>query len=181
MGMRISEIRLENWKNFRLADVSLQRRMFVIGPNASGKSNFLDAIRFLREISDPEGGLQRAVKSRGGVSEIRCLHARKYSKIAVEVKLEIDQDQWGYRIEFGQDNQRRAELAKEVVIKNRKRILERPNEEDEGDPSRLSQTFLEQVSANKDFRIIAESLAQIRYLHVIPQLIREPERVAHRR
>jgi predicted ATPase len=181
MGMRISEIRLENWKNFRLADVSLQRRMFVIGPNASGKSNFLDAIRFLREISDPEGGLQRAVKSRGGVSEIRCLHARKYSKVAVEVKLEIDQDQWGYRIEFGQDNQRRAELAKEVVIKNGKRILERPNEEDEGDPSRLSQTFLEQVSANKDFRIIAESLAQIRYLHVIPQLIREPERVAHRR
>jgi len=181
MGMRISEIRLENWKNFRLADVSLQRRMFVIGPNASGKSNFLDAIRFLREISDPEGGLQRAVKSRGGVSEIRCLHARKYSKVAVEVKLEIDQDQWCYRIEFGQDNQRRAELAKEVVIKNIKRILERPNEEDEGDPSRLSQTFLEQVSANKDFRIIAESLAQIRYLHVIPQLIREPERVAQRR
>lgn len=40
MGMRISEIRLENWKNFRLAEVQLQRRMFVIGPNAAGKSNF---------------------------------------------------------------------------------------------------------------------------------------------
>jgi len=100
MGMRISEIRLENWKNFRLAEVQLQRRMFVIGPNAAGKSNFLDAIRFLREISDPEGGFQRAVKSRGGVSQIRCLHARKQPKIAVDVQLEIDQVEWGYRIEF---------------------------------------------------------------------------------
>jgi len=181
MGMRISEIRLENWKNFRLAEVQLQRRMFVIGPNAAGKSNFLDAIRFLREISDPEGGFQRAVKSRGGVSQIRCLHARKQPKVAVEVQLEIDQDEWGYRIEFGQDNQRRAELAREVVRKNGELVLERPNQEDAADPSRLSQTFLEQVSANKDFRVIAESMAQIRYLHVIPQLIREPERVAHRR
>jgi len=34
MGRRISEIRLENWKNFRLADVKLQRRMFVIGPTS---------------------------------------------------------------------------------------------------------------------------------------------------
>lgn len=121
------------------------------------------------------------MKSRGGVSQIRCLHARKQPKIAVEVQLDIDQDEWGYRIEFGQDNQRRAELAREVVRKNGELILERPNEEDEADPSRLSQTFLEQVSANKDFRVIAESMAQIRYLHVIPQLIREPERVAHRR
>jgi hypothetical protein len=180
MAMRISEIRLENWKNFRQAEVKLQKRMFIIGANASGKSNLLDAIRFLREISDPEGGLQRAVKSRGGVSQIRCLHARQQSKVAVDVTLVIDQDLWGYRIEFGQDNQRRAMLASEIVTRNGEPILQRPNEEDKADPSRLTQTFLEQVSANKEFRIIVDSLAQIRYLHVIPQLIREPERVAHR-
>jgi len=38
--MRITHIRLENWKNFRFVDIPLQRRLFIIGPNASGKSNF---------------------------------------------------------------------------------------------------------------------------------------------
>lgn len=176
MSMHIREIQLENWMNFQRASVKLQNRMFVIGPNASGKSNFLDAIRFLREISDPEGGFQRAVKKRGGVSQIRCLHARRQPKVAIQVELEIEKDAWSYRIEFGQDNQRRAQLTCEMVIKNGEEILNRPNEEDDADPSRLSQTFLEQVSANKEFRIIAETLAQIRYLHVIPQLIRDAER-----
>ncbi len=56
-------------------------------------------------------------------------------------------------------------------------LLKRPNEGDQNDASGLSQTFIEQVSANKDFRDISTSLAQIHYLHVDPQLIREPERV----
>lgn len=57
------------------------------------------------------------MRRRSGASQIRCLHARKQHKVAVEVRLEIDQDQWGYRIEFGQDNQGRAELARELVRK----------------------------------------------------------------
>lgn len=107
--MRIKQIRLENWKNFRSVDVPLQGRIFIIGPNASGKSNFLDAIRFLRDICDPEGGFQRAVKLRGGISQIRCLHARKQPKVAIEAHLDLDNSTstWRYRIEFAQDNQRR--------------------------------------------------------------------------
>jgi predicted ATPase len=40
---------------------------------------------------------------------------------------------------------------------------------------------LEQVNANRDFRPVAEFLAQVRYLHVVPQLIRESDRVSPRR
>lgn len=178
--MRIIRIRLENWKTFRFVDVPLQRRLFIIGPNASGKSNFLDAIRFLRDLCDPEGGFQRAVKLRGGISQIRCLHARKQPKVAIEVQLDLEKSIWTYRLEFGQDNQRRPIVASEIVERDGVRLLTRPDEGDQNDSSRLSQTFLEQVSANKEFREIATSLAHIRYLHVVPQLIREPERVAHR-
>lgn len=175
--MRITRIQLENWKNFRWVDIPLQRRLFIIGPNASGKSNFLDAIRFLRDICDPECGFQRAVKLHGGISQIRCLHARKQPKIAIEVHLSLDNSIWRYRIEFSQDNQRRPIVCSEIVERDGIPLLTRPDEEDQNDSSRLSQTFIEQVSANKDFREISTSLAQIRYLHVVPQLIREPERV----
>ncbi|TVQ99482.1 MAG: hypothetical protein EA399_07705 [Desulfovibrionales bacterium] len=49
--MYISHFRLRNWKNFGDAATQLSLRTFLIGPNASGKSNLLDALRFLRELA----------------------------------------------------------------------------------------------------------------------------------
>src|SRR5438046_3028426 len=98
--MRITQLGLENWKNFKEAVLLLQRRVFVVGPNASGKSNLLDAIRFLRDLAHPEGGFQRAVRSRGGVSQIRCLHARAQPNVALQVSLQVDSENWTYRVEF---------------------------------------------------------------------------------
>lgn len=178
--MKFDHLRLENWKNFRSVDLPLQRRVFIVGPNAAGKSNLLDAFRFLRDIADPEGGFQRAVKSRGGVSQLRCLHARQQPNIAVEVALTLDDAAWTYRLEFAQDNQRRPLVRKEKVTRNGMVILNRPDVSDNPDPNRLTQTHLEQVSANKEFRVIADFFAQIRYLHVVPQLIRESDRLAPR-
>ncbi len=42
-ALQFRHIHLENWRNFVRTDVDLQRRVFLVGPNASGKSNFLDA------------------------------------------------------------------------------------------------------------------------------------------
>lgn len=178
--MKFDHIRLENWKNFRSVDLPLQRRAFIVGPNAAGKSNLLDAIRFLRDIADPEGGFQRAVKSRGGVSQLRCLHARQQPNVAIEVAMSLDDVVWTYRVEFAQDNQRRALVRKEEVRRDGKTILARPDGSDNQDPNRLTQTHLEQVNANKKFRVIADFFAQIRYLHVVPQLVRESDRLAPR-
>jgi predicted ATPase len=176
--MRFVHLELQNWRNFRKLDIPLQRRVFLVGPNASGKSNLLDALRFLRDIADPQGGLQRAVEdSRGGVSHIRSLHARENPNVAIQVRMELGEGpEWTYRLEFSQDNQRRPVVKKEEVLHGEKIIRSRPDEEDKADPSRLTQTHLEQVNANKPFREVATFLAQIRYMHLVPQLVREPER-----
>jgi predicted ATPase len=55
-------------------------------------------------------------------------------------------------------------------------LFQRPDSKDQDDRERLTQTFLEQVSSNKDFREVADFFNSIRYLHIVPQLIREPER-----
>lgn len=74
--LRFTHLRLENWRNFRHLEADLGQRVFLIGPNAPGKSNFLDAFRVLRDIVT-EGGLQKAVQRRaGGFSALRCLAAR---------------------------------------------------------------------------------------------------------
>ncbi len=65
--MIFKQLKLTNWKNFRAVDVQLRERVFVVGANASGKSNFLDVFRFLRDIAKPKGGgLQQAIALRGG-------------------------------------------------------------------------------------------------------------------
>lgn len=67
-------------------------------------------------------------------------------------------------------------VKRERVLHNGDELLSRPNAEDSADAERLTQTYLEQVNANKDFRQVAEFFSSIRYLHVVPQLVREPER-----
>lgn len=175
--MRISHLTLKNWKNFALADIAVPSRLFLVGPNASGKSNFLDALRFLRDLVSTGGGFQEAVQRRGGVSAIRCLSARRYPDIELAVSVESDAGtRWHYVIAFNQDQQRRPLLKKELVQKEETILLSRPSATDEDDPAQLTQTHLEQINVNKPFRELATFFASIRYLHVVPQLVREPDR-----
>ena len=66
--MRLTHLTLKNWRNFRSADFPARDRLFVVGANASGKSNLLDALRFLSEVASVGGGFQDAVASRGGMA-----------------------------------------------------------------------------------------------------------------
>lgn len=174
--MRFTKLYLQNWRNFLRVDVELRDRMFVVGPNASGKSNLLDAFRFLRDIAEPHGGFQQAVESRGGVSRLRSLHARRYSDVIADVAVDLDGTPWRYLLAFGQDNVRRPIVKEEKVWKDGSVLLDRPDANDKTDPKRLGQTHLEQVNSNRDFREVATFLSQVRYLHIVPQLIRDPER-----
>lgn len=53
--------------------------------------------------------------------------------------------------------------------------MSRPNPEDEKDPVRLTQTALEQIVANRDFRAVADFFKSISYQHIIPQVVRDPQ------
>lgn len=175
--MYIQRLKVENWKNFLKGDVGLSRRLFLIGPNASGKSNFLDIFRFLRDLSlSKGGGLRQAVESRGGVSAVRCLAARKYSDILIEVELNDENDgKWLYRLKFNQDKQRIPLIKEELVEYNSVIVLQRPDKYDDADELRLTQTALEQINANKDFRPIVNFFQSVNYQHLLPQVIRDPQ------
>lgn len=179
-ALRFTHLHLENWRNFTAVDTAIQRRTFLVGPNASGKSNLLDVFRFLHDIASVGGGFQEAVRRRGGVSRLRCLAARRYPDIAVRVAIGDDEHPraWEYEIRFTQDNRQRPLLRAERVTRDGKEIFKRPDKPDETDPERLTQTYLEQVHANQAFRAVAEFLTSVRYLHIVPQLVREPDRSA---
>lgn len=139
--MKIRQLTLRNWKNFAQVDVAIRDRLFLVGPNASGKSNLLEAFRFLRDLASSGGGFQEAVGRRGAVSALRCLAARRYPDVTVSVIVEEDaQKGWYYELSFNQDNLRRPLVRKETVRRGGTVLLDRPTSEDESDPTRLTQT-----------------------------------------
>lgn len=156
--------------------------MFVVGPNASGKSNLLDAVRFLRDVASVGGGFQQAIESRGGLKRVRCLAARNFNHghvtIAVAIGDKSNPRKWSYELTFRAEQRglHRPILISEVASENGHEVLRRPDDDDDADQDRLTQTALEQVNANKAFREVAAFLSSVRYLHLVPQVIREPDR-----
>lgn len=172
-----SHVNLENWRNFRQADVDLGRRVILVGPNASGKSNFLDVFRFLQDLVAIGGGFQAAVEKRGGIPRLRCLAARQMSDIVIRVRMFLEEKtEWEYTLRFAGKREEAPTIREEVVMRDGNQLLRRPDTDDHSDPDRLTQTHLEQISANRKFREVSDFFKLIRYLHVVPQLVREPER-----
>ncbi len=67
--MSIRRLTVTNFKSFRHLEVEPGNFTVVIGSNASGKSNFIQVIKFLRDIA--KYGLANAVSLQGGVEYLR--------------------------------------------------------------------------------------------------------------
>lgn len=178
--MRVTHLSASNWRNFKSLDFALEDRLFIVGPNASGKSNLLDLFRFLGDVAGPGGGLAAAIDSRGGLSKVRSLFARnnKKGRLIVDIDLQDGADTWHYHLSVRGEakGRNRPLVSAERVEHNGETLLERPDTADVADPERLTQTHLEQISANQSFRQIAEHFAKVRYFHIVPQLVRDPSR-----
>ena len=176
--MRFSALELDNWRNFKSVKVALGERAFLVGPNASGKSNLLDVFRFLADIARPGGGLQASLVSRQGLSKIRSLFARANSSVRIRVELQSEQGtQWAYELVIRARDKRTSVVERETVTRDGNILLVRPDADDQTDPERLTQTHLEQVNANKAFRELTDHFAATQYLHIVPLVIREPKRI----
>ena len=185
--MQIKRVNLKNWRNFRQLDASLREVTYILGPNASGKSNFLDALRFLRDVSKPTGGgLQAAVAGRGGISKLRCLHARRDPEVCIDVELSNSPDDeisdWRYVLGFKPEGKgaQRILVSREEVWKSGKKLFSRPDSRDAQDAVLLTQTRLEQIAANANFRELAEFFGSISYLHLVPQLLKFSDQLGGR-
>jgi predicted ATPase len=182
--MYISKLKLRNWRNFGTAEIELGETTYILGPNASGKSNLLDVFRFLRDIVNPNGGgFQQAVKSRGGLPKLRCLAARQNPAVDIEVEfresleLKAGAPNWCYKLSFSTEpsGKKRPQVKAESAYRNGEQIFRRPDAEDASDPERLTQTLLQQINSNQEFREIAQFFERTLYLHLVPQLLKHSE------
>lgn len=191
--MFITKVHLQNWRNFKSADATLGDVTYVLGPNASGKSNLLDVFRFLRDIAKSSGGgLQKAVSDRGTLKKLRCLHARTFTDVGIEIEVSenVDDDlpKWRYELYFNVEGKgrQRTHVRKERVILTQsdggsKVLLDRPNKLDKKDSELLTQTSIEQIQANTDFRELADFFGRVTYVHLVPQLLKFADQIGGRK
>ena len=79
----LRRVRIRGYKSIAFCDVRLMPLTILVGRNAAGKSNFLDALGFLRD--GMEVGVIEAVKRRGSWSSAICL-VSDTGRIEIEVE-----------------------------------------------------------------------------------------------
>lgn len=91
-------IRLENYRSFELATLHTGRLTAIVGVNSAGKSNLIDAFRFIGESLTSGIGLPVALERRGGFE--RVVHQttqsggrRRNVRLTIELELEAG-PQW---------------------------------------------------------------------------------------
>ena len=84
---------LRNYKSIAACDVSLAQLSFFVGRNGSGKSNFLDALRFTADAL--RFSIDHALRDRGGINEVRRRSGGHPTHFTVRVEFDLV-DSWGH-------------------------------------------------------------------------------------
>ncbi len=80
---------LRNFRSIEEAEVTLGPFGVVVGPNSSGKSNFVDGFVFMRDLAMDAS---TAISSRGGISSVRRFSKSKPYEVQVTLRLATTND-----------------------------------------------------------------------------------------
>jgi predicted ATPase len=82
--MFIERLRVTNFRSFRELDLELSPLSVLVGANASGKTNFVQLFRFLRDVAI--AGFDVAIVRQGGIEQIRGSHVGKSEPLTIELE-----------------------------------------------------------------------------------------------
>jgi predicted ATPase len=166
--------------NFTALEADIKDITFITGPNASGKTNFLDSIKFLLDISrSGGGGLQYAASKRGGLAGIKRFNTRSTDEVQMKFCFQDElenTDSWKYSLSFNGMKYIKDSIiiSEESIHRNDETLLSRPDKEDKDDYVRLTQTYLQQTSQNKLYRSVSQYLGSSVSLNFIPEIVKYP-------
>lgn len=177
----IRRVQIENFRSIARCDVELGPLMFIVGRNGSGKSNFLDALRFISEALN--SSLDKALDARGGHSEVRRRSAqgRPYD-FRISFDAQLDQERTAeYAVTIGPSGENYR--VKEETCSIRAHVGADADEFRVNDgivsgfpnPPLLSPggLFLEVASGIKPFGLLYQKLRAMKFFNLVPDRMRE--------
>jgi predicted ATPase len=174
----IHRVQLRNYKSIGHCDVNLRELTCLVGRNGSGKSNFLDALHFVRDALVES--LDSALNARGGLTEV-CRRSSDSFGIRIEF-LRANGEPAHYAFEVGSGAGNRYEvLAEECQIGNATTgpffRVEKGSLQKSSEPTFPSVTAdrlaLVAVSGLTAFRPLYDALTGMCFYNFDPKLMRE--------
>lgn len=84
--MKLTKVSIRHFKSLSEVDVQLHPQVTVlVGPNAVGKSNFVDALRFMRDAA--KGSAQDAIARRDGIARVRLQETGPHKPIELRITM----------------------------------------------------------------------------------------------
>lgn len=180
----IKRIVLKNYKSIDFCNVQLESLQFLVGQNGSGKSNFLDSLRFITESLNTS--LDHALRDRGGINEVRRRSSGHPTHFEIRLDFSLRDKRTGtysFRIgsrpKGGYEVQReQCEVSSETalsendfyLVANGKIIKTSMKVAPAASPDRL---FLVNVSGVSEFRPVYDALSRMGFYNINPDSIRE--------
>lgn len=90
--MRLSKLHVRHYKSIDDAQIKFSERITVlVGPNAAGKSNVVDSLRFVRDAVAID--LEHAIAARGGIARVRQYSKTKPYKVTFSLACDPDHEE----------------------------------------------------------------------------------------
>lgn len=175
---RIREVHLRNYKSIGDAVVRLSDFNVLVGPNGSGKTNFMDALAFMRDCLHMP--VAEASTRHGGVTRVRT-EAEREARFGCRIVVDMGSTTVDYGFELAGEHAELNVVAERCTVSDGSGVLSefavdaghfvqavdgvRPTL----DPNRLA---LYAVSGTSEFRPVYDFIAGIKKYSISPGLLR---------
>ncbi len=161
----LRRLKIRNYKSIGNCDVELRPLTVLVGRNGSGKSNFLDALRFVADAL--RTSLDHAIKSRGGIDEVRRRVAGHPNNFALELEVDLGDGRWAhYGFEVAARKKGGFSVKKEALqIRGGLNQLVGSYRLDEGKLTHSSETPMPPASSDRLYLVNAAGLPTFRSVY----------------
>lgn len=174
----IRRVVLQNYLSIAKCSVELGPLTFLIGQNGAGKSNFLDALRFITDALSVS--VEHALRDRGGINEVRRRSSGHPTHFGVRIEFDLGNGQSGhYAFRIGAKAASGFEVQQEsctigglafFIVQSGKITDTSLTSPPAALPDRL---FLVNASGQPEFRPLYDALLHMGFYNLNPDVIRE--------
>lgn len=184
----LERVRVSNYKSIDRCDVTFRPLTVLVGRNGAGKSNFLDALRFVADSL--QTSLDHAIKSRGGIDAVRRKSTGHPRNFAIDLLINVPEARVArYRFEIAARARGGFAVKREwleVTKANGEREAEyKVRLTDDGEPevSGLVQSppvardrlYLVTAAGLPKFRPVYDALSSMGFYNLNPDTMKEPQ------
>jgi len=183
----LTRVKLNNYKSIKNCDVRLRALAILVGPNGTGKSNFVDALRFTTDAVTTT--LDHALRDRGGINEVRRRSGGHPTHFTVNLQFDLGEGRsgryvyeiasapsGGFKVKSEQCSVDRELLsgAEPARFKVTDGELTTNLEERLPQPA-TDRLFLVSASSVSEFRPLFDALTRMGFYNLSPAAIRQPQ------